>query len=89
MLEYVYLKYTNIDSQKYISKRLKADFGNASPLSAFSMDLFSCTVKAIKLSTSSVVSIMLINDQKIGKEQGDDANSSNTTEISTCDSCTG
>lgn len=89
MLECVSLKYGNIDSQKYISKRLKADFANASPLINFSMDLFNRTVKTIKFSTDGAVSIILINDQQIGKEQSSNANSSNTTEISTCDSCTG
>lgn len=77
MLECVSLKYTNISSQKYISKRLKADFTNASPLSAFSMDLFSRTVKAINLSRNGIVSIVLMNDQEIGKEQSDDTNSGN------------
>lgn len=89
ILECVSLKYKDIDSQKYTSKILKADFANASPLSAFSMDLFNRTVKAIKFSTGGAVSIILLNDQQIGKEQSDDTNSSNTTEISTCDSCTG
>lgn len=89
MLECVSLKYGNIDSQKYISKRLKTDFANASPLINFSMDLFSRTVKAITFSTDGEVNIILINGQQIGKEQSSNANSSNTTEISTCDSCTG
>lgn len=89
MLECVSLKYKDIDSQKYISKRLKAYFANASPLINFSMDLFSRTVKAITFSDDGMVNIILINDQQIGKEQSSNANSSNTTEISTCDSCTG
>lgn len=89
MLECVSLKYTNIDSQKYISKRLKADFANASPLIDFSMDLFNRTVKTITFSTDGAVSIILVNDQQIGKEQSGNANSSYTTEISPCDSCTG
>lgn len=89
MLECVSLKYKDIDSQKYTSKILKADFANASPLSAFSMDLFNRTVKTITFNDNGEVNIILINDQQIGKEQSDDANSSNTTEISTCDSCTG
>lgn len=77
MLECVSVKYRNIDSQKYISEKLKADFANASPLSAFSMDLFSRTVKAINLSRNGIVSIVLMNDQEIGKEQSDDTNSGN------------
>ena len=89
MLECVSLKYTNIDSQKYISKRLKADFANASPLINFSMDLFNRTVKAITFSDDGEVNIILINDQHIGKEKSDNANSSYTAEISPCDSCTG
>lgn len=89
MLERVSLKYKDIDSQKYTSKRLKADFANASPLINFSMDLFNRTVKAIKFSTDGEVNIVLINGQQIGKEQSDDANSSFTTENSTCDSCAG
>ncbi len=77
MLECVSLKYRNIDSQKYISEKLKADFANASPLSAFSMDLFSRSVKAINLSRNGIVSIVLMNYQEIGKEQSDDTNSGN------------
>lgn len=60
ILECVSLKYKDIDSQKYTSKILKADFANASPLSAFSMDLFNRTVKAIKFSTGGAVSIILL-----------------------------
>lgn len=89
MLECVSLKYKDIDSQKYTSKRLKADFANASPLINFSMDLFNRTVKAIKFSDDGAANIILINDQQIGKEQSGNANSSYTTEISPCDSCTG
>lgn len=89
MLECVSLKYKDIDSQKYISKRLKADFANAGPLINFSMDLFNRTVKAIKLSDNGAATIILINDQQIGKERSDDTNSNNSSEISTCDSCTG
>lgn len=89
MLECVSLIYTNISPQKYISKRLKADFANASPLINFSMDLFNRTVKTITFNDNGEVNIILINDQQIGKERSDDTNSSNTTEISTCDSCTG
>lgn len=89
MLECVSLKYKDIDSQKYTSKILKADFANASPLINFPMDLFSRTVKAITFGDDGMVNIILINDQQIGKEQSDDTNSGNASEISTCDSCTG
>lgn len=89
MLKCISLKYQNIDSQKYISQKLKADFATASPLSTFSLELFSRTVKAIKFSDDGMVNIILINGQQIEKEQSDDANSSFTTENSTCDTCTG
>lgn len=89
MLECVSLKYRKIDSQKYISKRLKADFANASPLINFSMDLFNRTVKAITFSDDGEVNIILINGQQIGKEQSSNANISFTTENSACDPCTG
>lgn len=89
MLECVSLKYTNISSQKYISKRLKADFANASPLISFSMDLFNRTVKAITFSDDGMVNIILINDQQIGKEQSSNANSGNASEICTHNTCTG
>lgn len=89
MLECVSLKYGNIDSQKYISKRLKTDFANASPLINFSMDLFSRTVKAITFSDDGAANIILINDQQIGKEQSDDTNSGNASEICTHNNCTG
>lgn len=69
MIECVSLIYRNIDSQKYISKKLKADFANASPLSAFSMDLFSRTVKAINLSGNGTISTILMNDHQIGKRK--------------------
>ena len=89
MLKCVSVKYRNIDSRKYISEKLKADFANASPLINFSMDLFNRTVKTIQFNIDGAVSIILINDQQIGKEQSNNANSSNTTEISTCNTCTG
>lgn len=89
MLECVSLKFGDIDSQKYTSKRLKADFADADPLSSFSMDLFNRTIKAIKFSTDGEVNIILINDQQIGKEQSDDTNSGNASENCPCNSCTG
>lgn len=89
MFECVSVKYGNIDSQKYISEKLKADFANASPLINFSMELFSRTVKAIKLSTGGAVSIILMNDQQIGKEQSNDTNSDNASENCTHNTCTG
>lgn len=68
MFKCVSVKYGNIDSQKYISEKLKADFADANPLSTFSIDLFNRTVKEINLGNSGSVSIVLLNDQQIGKD---------------------
>lgn len=89
MFKCVSLKYRNIDSNQYISEKLKADFANASPLSVFSMDLFSCTVKTINLSSNGTASIVLMNNQQIGKEQSNDTIRGNATEIRTHNTCTG
>ena len=62
-------KYAQIDDAPYISRRLKADFEKSSPLSSFSADLCTRTVKSIRLGTDGTVSITLINGQNIGKEQ--------------------
>ena len=57
------------DDAPYISRRLKSDFEKSSPLSSFSADLCTRTVKSIRLGTDGTVSITLINGQNIGKEQ--------------------
>lgn len=69
MMECVSLKYADIDNEKYISKRLKADFEKSNPLSAFSADLCRRTVKSILLGTDGTVGLTLLNNQKIQKEQ--------------------
>lgn len=68
MMRCVSLKYNAIDSASCIAKKLKADFENAKPLSAFSMDLFKKTVQSITLETNATVRIILINNQEIRKE---------------------
>lgn len=69
MMECMSLKYADIDSEKYISKRLKADFEKSSPLSSYSADLCRRTVKAVLLGTDGTVGLTLLNNQKIRKEQ--------------------
>lgn len=68
MMKCVSMKYAEIPSEKYISKRLKVDFERSGPLSAFSADLCKRTVKSVHLGTDGTVGLTLINDQKIGKE---------------------
>ena len=69
MMECVSLKYRGIHSENYIAKRLKADFEKSSPLSEFSADFCYRTVKSIRLGADKTISLTLINDQQIGKEQ--------------------
>lgn len=58
------LKYANIKNMNHITEKLRADF-NTSPLSAFSLSLFSQTVTAITLDKE-YIEITLKNNQKIG-----------------------
>ena len=77
MFEYVSLKYAGIDSAPHIAQRLKVALANAGPLSQFSMAIFKRAVKEIHFEKDGVVSIKLINDQMVGKddEHGTDGTS--------------
>ncbi|NBK79520.1 hypothetical protein D5272_13230 [bacterium D16-76] len=68
MIECVSLKYEDIDSAPYIAHRLKAVLADAEPLSAFSLALFKRTVQAILLEKSGEITITLINNQTIRKD---------------------
>lgn len=82
LLQSVALKYKEIDNMVYISKRLKADFANASPLSDFSSELFNRTVSELLLCENGSVILTLINGQRIGKEKNDGSDSSAAAEKS-------
>lgn len=68
MFECVSLKYADIDSAPHIAQRLKAALANAGPLSNFSIAIFKKAVKEIYLEKDGSVSIKLINDQMVGKD---------------------
>lgn len=68
MFECVSLRYADIDSAPHIAQRLKAALANAGPLSQFSMAIFKRSVKEIHLEKTGEVSIKLINDQMVGKD---------------------
>lgn len=68
MFECVSLKYADIDSAPHIAQRLKAALANAGPLSNFSMAIFKKAVKEIYLERDGAVSIKLINNQVVGKD---------------------
>lgn len=68
MIACVSAKYKAIGSMTHKTKRLRADFEQSSPLNNFSADLFGRTVKSIVFEPNQVVSIILLNGQRIGKE---------------------
>ena len=83
MLECASLRYADIDSAPYIAHRLKATLVDAEPLSTFSLALFKSAVQAIHLEEDGAVSIKLINDQMVGKDDENATDSNYTAEKST------
>ena len=83
MLECASLRYADIDSAPYIAHRLKAVLANAEPLSTFSLPLFKRTVQAIHLGKDGAVSIKMINDQMVGKDDENATDSNHSAESST------
>ena len=61
-------KYDECKSVRHITERLKADFENRSPLSAFNTDLFERTVSAVIIDKNKKVSLKLKNGKIIRKE---------------------
>ena len=80
MLKCVSMKYADIDSAPYIAHRLKATLADAEPLSTFSLALFKRMVQAVHLGKDGAVSIKLINDQMVGKDDEYAANSNYSAE---------
>lgn len=58
--------YRRLDTDEYITKRLRADFRKYKILSAFSCELFERTVKKIYMKSNGSISLMLKNGQLIG-----------------------
>ena len=82
MLECASLRYADIDSAPYIAHRLKAVFANAELLSTFSLPLFKRTVQAVHLGKDGTVSIKMINDQMVGKDDENATDSNHSAESS-------
>lgn len=61
-------KYDAYKGVRHITDRLKADFENRSPLSAFNTDLFERTVSAVIIDKNKKVSLKLKNEKIIRKE---------------------
>ena len=87
MLECVSLKYTDIDSAPYKAHRLKATLADAEPLSAFSLTLFKRVVKEISLEKDGTVSIKLLNDQTVRKDDENATDNGNAEESGAEDTC--
>lgn len=69
------LGYLQIGDEAYVEHKLKNTLEQHDTLDSFDSELTNKTVKLIKLAENGSVSIILINDQEIRKEQTDHANS--------------
>lgn len=70
ILDLAALKYADLDSGSYISELIKAEFENAEPLTEISLSSLMKTTQAIQPNTDSEISLVLKNNQIIGKEKG-------------------
>lgn len=70
IFELATLKYADLDSDSYISEQIKAEFENAEELTEISLPLLMKTTQAIQLNTNAQISLVLKNNQIIGKEKG-------------------
>ena len=68
MREWFTLKYADMDAEPYRSRRLRAAFAAAQPLTEFDPDLFAKVVSRMYLDKGGAVSIVLINGQRIVRE---------------------
>lgn len=69
IFELAALKYADLDSGSYISEQIKSEFENAESLKQISLSLLMKTTQAIQLNTNSEISLVLKNNQIIGKEE--------------------
>lgn len=67
MLQRLSMQYMNIDHNAYTIRKMKAEIENMNPLTEFSAKITDHIVKAIKLNKDKTVSIILLNDQTIGR----------------------
>ena len=87
IMECVSLKYADIYSAPYIAHRLKAVLADAEPLSVFSLPLFKRTVQAIHLEKGGEVTITLINNQTIRKDDKYATDNNHSAESCAEDTC--
>lgn len=70
IFELAALKYTDLDSGSYISEQIKSEFENAESLKQISLSLLMKTTQAVQLNINAQISLVLKNNQIIGKENG-------------------
>ena len=87
MMNCASLKYADIDSTPYTAHRLKAALHPREPLSTFSLPLFKKMVQEIHLNKNGTVSIKLMNDQTVGKDDENATGDGNAQESGTEDTC--
>ena len=58
--------YNRLDTNKYLTQRLREDFKEKEPLSVFSWELYARTVKEVRIEASGSIHLVLKNDQRIG-----------------------
>lgn len=69
IFELASLKYADLDSDSYISEQIKAEFENTEQLTEISLPLLMKTTQVIQLNADSEISLILKNNQIIGKEK--------------------
>lgn len=70
ILELTALKYADLDSGSYISEQIRTEFENAESLKQISLPLLMKTTQAVQLNINAEISLVLKNNQIIGKEKG-------------------
>ena len=58
--------YSRLDTNEYLTQRLREDFKEKEPLSVFSWELYARTVKEVRIEASGNIHLVLKNDQRIG-----------------------
>ena len=58
--------YSRLDTNEYLTQRLREDFKEKEPLSVFSWELYARTVKEVRIEASGNIHLVLKNDQWIG-----------------------
>ena len=69
IFELATLKYADLNSGSYLSEQIKSEFENAEQLTEISLPLLMKTTQAIQLNTNAQISLVLKNNQIIGKEE--------------------